>query len=187
MDETIQQQIDEVRTSKAANDAFHPSHEAALQTLSRLYAAQYPEEGETVASEEVEAATKDAEALKEATLPVDDPEQAAIQEALKPLKEAWKGDYDKNIQAAQDLTGNLVKEYGLDAAEVFDQIGNSPLVIRNLYAWSRGQPGDNLTPAEAKEVIQLLQKTDAYKSGASRTSEMVQQIVTALYNIAYSE
>jgi hypothetical protein len=79
----------------------------------------------------------------------------------------------------------MTREMGVDVAEVFDVIGNSPLVIKNLYAWSRGEAGDNLTADEAKEVIQLLQRTDAYKSGASRTSETVQQIVQALYEIAY--
>jgi hypothetical protein len=167
MDETIQQQIDTIHTSEAYNNAFHPSHEKAMETISRLYASLYPEEGQTVAPKEVEGATKEAEALKEETLKVDDPEQAAIQEALQPLKDEWRGDYDCNIESAQGMTANLVKEYGIDSAEVFDVIGNHPLVVKNLYEWSQGRPGTDLTAAEAKEVIQLLQNTDAYRSGAT--------------------
>jgi hypothetical protein len=186
METNIQEQINEIRNSEAYTNAFHPSHEQALQTISKLYAVQFPEEGETVAPEEVEGTIKDAEALKEETLKVDDPEQAAIQEALAPLKQEWGSNYDANLQSAQEMTGALVKDYVIEGAEVLDVIGNHPLVIRNLYEWSQGRPGTNLTAAEAKEVIQLLQKTDAYKSGASRTSETVQQIVQALYQIAYS-
>jgi hypothetical protein len=183
----VQQQINDVRASEAYTNAFHPSHEAALQTISRLYATQFPEDGEAVAPEEVEGVTKDAEALKEASLKVDDPEQAAIEESLRPLKDEWKGDYDRNVEAAQGLTASLVKDYGIDAAEVFDVIGNHPLIVKNLFEWSQGRPGSELTAAEAKEVIQLLQRTDAYKSGASRTSETVQQITQALYQIAYRD
>jgi cytoskeletal protein RodZ len=186
MDESpIRQQIDEIRTSPAYQDNLPPSHPQALDTISKLYAMAYPEPGETVAPEEVEGTTKEVEALKESTLKVDDPEAAKIQEDLQPLREEWKVDYDKNVEVAQSMTANLVKEYGVDAAEVMDVIGNHALVIKNMFEWSKGRPGSELTPAEAKEVIQLLQKTEAYQRGSSRTSDTIQQIVAALYTIAY--
>jgi hypothetical protein len=182
----VRQQIDEIRTSEAYRNWEHPSHEAALRTIAALYSQEYRSEDEPPpAPEEVEGTLEEAQALKETSLKVDDPEAAKIQEDLQPLKEAWGTDYQRNIEAAQGVTSNLVREYGISAAEVFDTIGDNALVIRNLYAWSRGEAGDNLTADEAKEVIQLLQRTDAYKSGASRTSETVQQIVQALYEIAY--
>jgi hypothetical protein len=182
----IRQEIDRLRASEALKNPLHPSHPKALDTLSKLYSQEYREPDDPPpAAEEIEATKAEVNEVEVEALKVDDPAQAAIEESLKPLKESWGAAYEENVKSAQDLTANLVKEYGIDSAEVFDQIGNSPLVIRNLYAWSRGEPGDNLTADEAKEVIQLLQRTDAYKSGASRTSETVQQIVQALYEIAY--
>jgi hypothetical protein len=181
----VQQQINEVRASEAYTNAFHPSHEAALQTISRLYAAQFPEEGEAVAPEEVEGVTKEAEALKEASLKVDDPEQAAIQEALKPLKEEWGSAYESNLTAAQGLVEHLGREMGLDAVEVFDHIGSHPAVIKACYEWSQGRDGGEIPAETAKEIIALIQKSHVYQAGISQTSEVLRNVMAALYNIAY--
>jgi hypothetical protein len=184
----IRQQIDEIRGSEAYTDAFHPSHLQALDTISKLYAAEYKEPAAPPPSpEDIERLKADANAVKVEALKVDNPEQAAIEAALQPLKEDWGPAYEANIQAAQGLVEHMTRKLGVEVAEVFDTIGNSPRVIRALYSWSRGEDGGELTVEDAKEVISLLQKTDAYKSGASRTSETVQQIVQALYQIAYQQ
>jgi hypothetical protein len=184
----VRGEIDRLRSSEAIKNVMHPSHEQALSTLSKLYAQEYPEpDADPVKPEEVEATKADANAVKVEALKVDDPEQAAIQEALAPLKSEWGTNYEANIEAAQGLVEHMTREMGVEVAAVFDTIGNSPLIVKNLFEWSQGRPGQDLSSAEAKEVIQLLQRTDAYKSGASRTSETVQQIVQALYQIAYQQ
>jgi hypothetical protein len=182
----IQQQITEIRGSKAYLDNMHPSHEKAMETISKLYAAEYKDPDEEPAPPEVveglkaEVSEVQAEALK-----VDDPEQAKIQEALQPLKDEWKGDYDKNIAAAQGVVAHMTREMGTDVAEVFDTIGNSPRVIRALYEWSQGRDGGDLTPDDAKEVIGLIQKSEVYQRGISHTSEVLRNVMAALYQAAY--
>jgi hypothetical protein len=83
----VRQQIDELRQSKAFTDQWHPSHLQALDTLSKLYSQEYKSEDEPPPTpEDVEGTIKEAQALREDTLKIDNPEKAAIEAALQPLK-----------------------------------------------------------------------------------------------------
>jgi chemotaxis regulatin CheY-phosphate phosphatase CheZ len=178
--EVARAEIDRLRGSDEVKNVMHPSHERALQSLAEMYAKAHPEP-----SEEVEGATKEASEVHENAIETDDPEQAAIQEALQPLRDEWRGDFDKNIAAAQGLVEHMTKEMGTDVAEVFDTIGNSPRVIRALYDWSQGRDGGDLTPDDAKAIIGLIQKSEVYQRGISQTSEVLRNVMAALYQAAY--
>jgi hypothetical protein len=180
----IRQQINEIRSSKAFLDNFHPSHEKAMETISKLYAQEYPEP-ETEQPEESEGLKAEAREVQAEALKVDDPEQAAIQEALQPLRDEWKGDYDRNIQAAQGLVEHLTREMGMEAVELFDDIGSHPTVIKACYEWSQGRDGGDLSPEQAKDLIALIQKSRVYQSGISETSEVLRNAMQALYTVAY--
>jgi hypothetical protein len=92
-----------------------------METISKLYAQEYKDpEDEPAKPEEIEGLKAEANEVAAEALTVDDPEQAAIQEALKPLKEEWGSAYESNLTAAQGLVEHFEREMGLDAVEVFD-------------------------------------------------------------------
>jgi hypothetical protein len=182
----VRGEIDRLRSSEAIKNVMHPSHEQALSTLSKLYAQEYPEpDADPPKPEEVEATKGEAEAVHEEALKVDDPEAAAVQEALKPLKEEWGASYESNVTAAQGLVENLTKEMGMEAVELFDDIGSHPTVIKACFEWSQGRDGGELSPEQAKEVIALIQKSRVYQAGISQTSEVLRNVMAALYEVAY--
>jgi len=182
----IRQQINEIRSSKAYQDNLHPSHEDAMRTIADLYSREFPEpDAPLPSSEEVEGTLKEAQALRDDMIKVDDPVAAKIQEALQPLREEWKGDFEKNVTAAQGLVEHLAREMGLEAIELFDDIGSDATIIRVCYEWSQGRDGGDVSPDEAKRLIGLIQKSRVYQAGSSQTSEVLRNVVAALYTVAY--
>jgi hypothetical protein len=182
----IRAEIDRLRSSQAVNNPFHASHHKALETLSKLYSSEYREsDAEPPSPEEVEGLKAEANEVQAEAQRIDNPEQVAIDAALQPLKEEWKGDYDKNIQAAQGLVEHLGREMGLEAVELFDDIGSHPTVIKACYEWLQGRDGGDLSPDQAKEVIALIQKSRVYQAGISQTSEVLRNVMAALYEAAY--
>jgi hypothetical protein len=176
----IRQQIEEIRGSKAYLDNLHPSHEAAMKTIADLYSREFPEpDADPPKPEEVEGTLKDAQEVQADALKVDDPEQAKIQEALAPLKSEWGTNYEANIEAAQGLVAQMTREMGLEAVELFDDIGNHPTVIKACFEWSQGRDGGELSAEQAKEVIALIQKSGVYQRGISQTSEVLRNVMAA--------
>jgi hypothetical protein len=182
----VRQEIDRLRASEALKNPFHPSHPKALETLSKLYSQEYREPDDPPPSaEEIEATKAEAREVQAEALKVDDPEAAKLQEELQPLREEWGSNYDNNVKAAQGLVEHLGREMGLEAVELFDDIGSHPTVIKACYEWSQGRDGGDLSPEQAKEVIALIQKSRVYQSGISETSEVLRNAMQALYTVAY--
>jgi hypothetical protein len=182
----IRQEIDRLRASDALKSPLHPSHPQALKTLADLYSAEFPEEGsEAPSAEEVEDLKAEAKSVEEEALKVDDPEAAKVQEALQPLRDEWGSAYESNLTTAQGLVEHLGREMGLDAVEVFDHIGSHPAVIKACFEWSQGRDGGEIPAETAKEIIALIQKSHVYQAGISQTSEVLRNVMQALYAVTY--
>jgi hypothetical protein len=180
----IRAEIDRLRASEALKSPLHPSHEAALTTLSRLYAAEYKED-EPAKSEEVEA-TK---AVHQDALKVDNPQEAAEQAALQPLRQEWAGQWDANIEAAQGVVESLSKDLGYDVADFLEdsRLGSHPTVIKSMWSWSRGEPGPDISAAEARSILDMARKSELYQKGDSRARDTLLDVVQALYRVVHPE
>jgi hypothetical protein len=74
----IREEIDRLRASEALKNPFHPSHQKALETLSKLYSQEYREPDDPPPSaEEIEATKAEAHEVQAEGQRIDNPEAYA--------------------------------------------------------------------------------------------------------------
>jgi hypothetical protein len=185
----IRQQINEVRSSKAYTDQWHPSHLQALDTLSRLYSQEYPDP-EAPPEQPTEPKAEATDPKAEET-PEEDPfgVPATEMEGLKDLRSEWGADFDRNLAQAQGLAAEFAKTYGNEFVGWLEtsRAGSNPLIIKAFRSWAVGEPGPEVLAAEARELVKVLRAGEYYGRGNSRMHDVLHNIVTKLYELGYSE
>jgi hypothetical protein len=126
----VRLEIDRLRGSKAVTDPFHPSHEAALRTLSELYSQAYPEvemPSETP-TEVVGERPSEPHAKIDA---LDNPLTPEEGQAIASLQQEWGSSWQANVEAAQGVVESLSKDLGADVADFLEdsRLGSHPIVI----------------------------------------------------------
>lgn len=81
--------------------------------------------------------------------------------AVASLKEAWKGDYDKNIQDSFRVVSRIGQTAGFTPEEVDAAIGNNPVAIR-MFASLAAEMREDQTPASANGSIGSGDTADSY-------------------------
>jgi hypothetical protein len=181
----IQVEIDRVRASDELKNVMHPSHERALQTLSELYARLHPEPvEEPVENPEVVEPTQQ-------TLKVEDIDavpQAEL-DGLAPLREEWGSSFDSNLQQAQSLAGRFSQEYGSEFDDWLEdsRAGSHPLVVKAFASWAKGEAGPDVSPQQARELIEVLRSGTYYGRADSKMHDVLHSVITKLFEIAYPD
>jgi hypothetical protein len=105
------------------------------------------------------------------------------------LKQEWAGQWEANVTAAQGMVESLSKGLAYDVADFLEdsRLGSHPTVVRAMYAWSRGEPGPDVSPAEAKAILDMARKSDLYQKGDSRARDTLLDVVQALYRVVHPE
>jgi hypothetical protein len=182
----IRAEIDRLRSSEEVTNAFHPSHEKALETLSKLYSQEYPD-AEPVNPED---ATK-AEAVHEVGKvdALDNPLTLEEGQALTSLQQEWGASWQANVEAAQGVAESLSKDLGMDVFDFLEdsRLGSHPTVVRAMFEWSQGRPGPDVTPAEAKAILDMARQSDLYLKGSSKARDTLLDVVSALYRVVHPE
>jgi hypothetical protein len=189
-DNPIRAELDTLIRSPSYLDPFHADNEKARATAEKLYATLYKDEGEPPAtSEVVEGATKEAQALQQEAQRIDNPEAYAEEQALQPLRQEWAEQWDANVEAAQGMVESLSKGLAYDVADFLEgsRLGSHPIVIKAMYAWSRGEPGPDISPAEARAILDMARKSDLYQKGDSRARDTLLDVVSALHRVVHPE
>jgi hypothetical protein len=183
----IRQQIDEIRSSKAFLDNMHPSHEKAMETISKLYAQEYPEV-ETPTEQPTETLANPTSKV-ESVGQVDNPLTPEEGQALTSLQQEWGASWQANVEAAQGVAESLSKDLGMDVFDFLEdsRLGSHPTVVRAMFEWSQGRPGPDVTPAEAKAILDMARKSDLYLKGDSRARDTLLDVVSALYRVVHPE
>jgi hypothetical protein len=186
VDETIQAQITDLRNSDEIKNAFHPSHEAALKTLSELYSRGYPE-----ATPEATPTAEQPTPEQPTAEPTPDPlavPQAEL-DGLDGLRSEWGSEFDANLQQAQNLAGEFAKTYGNEFVDWMEEsrAGSHPLIVKSFAAWAKGESGPDVSPTEARELIEVLRGGTYYAKGNSRMHDVLHQVISKLYEIGYTE
>jgi hypothetical protein len=182
----VRQQINEIRASKAYLDNMHPSHEEALQTISRLYAVEYPDpEPETPT--ETPSETRSEPTPEAADDPLGVP--PAEMEGLQDLRSEWGTNFDQNLQQAQGLAGEFAKTYGNEFVDWMEtsRAGSNPLIIKAFRSWAVGEPGPEVTPSEARELIKVLRAGTYYGRADSKMHDVLHAVIMKLYELGYNE
>jgi hypothetical protein len=189
-DNPIRAELDTLIRSPSYLDPFHADNEKARATAEKLYATLYKDEGEPPAtSEVVEGATKEAQALQQEAQRIDNPEAYAEEQALQPLRQEWAEQWDANVEAAQGMVESLSKDLAYDVADFLEdsRLGSHPIVIKAMYAWSRGERGPDISPAEARAILDMARKSDLYQKGDSRARDTLLDVVSALHRVVHPE
>jgi hypothetical protein len=56
-----------------------------------------------------------------------------------------------------------------------------------MYAWSRGEPGPDISAAEAKAILDMARKSELFQKGDSRARDTLLDVVQALYSVVHPE
>jgi hypothetical protein len=113
----------------------------------------------------------------------------AARAASDSLKAEWGSSWEANLTAAQGMVDNLSKDLGYDVADFLEdsRLGSHPIVVKAMAAWSRGEPGPEVSPAEARAIIDMAMKSDLYRKGDSRARDTLLDVVQALYRVVHPE
>jgi hypothetical protein len=186
----IRAELDTLIKSPAYLDPFHADNEKARATAQKLYATLYKDEGEEPAPlEEVEGTLEEAQEVQREVGRIDNPEAYAEEQAIAPLKAEWGADWEANVTAAQGMVESLSKDLGYDVSDFLEdsRLGSHPIVIKAMYAWSRGEPGPDISAAEANAILAMVRKSDLYQKGDSRARDTLLDVVQALYRVVHPE
>jgi hypothetical protein len=180
-------EIETLRGSDEIKQVMHPSHDAALRTLADLYSRAYPSEEEAPPETEPNAEEPKVEVSTEPT--EEDPfgVPAAEMEGLSGLRSEWRDDFDRNLAQAQGLAAEYAKSFGSEFVEWLEtsRAGSHPLIIKSFRSWAVGEPGPEVSPSEARELIQILRAGEYYGKGNSKMHDVLKDVVGRLYEIGY--
>jgi hypothetical protein len=180
----IWSEIDSILQSDSYRNAFSPDHPATQEKVQALYSKLYPEEG---------GEPEQPRETPSATLPTPDaldspltPEEA---QHISPLQQEWGSNWQANVEAAQGVVESLSKDLGTDVADFLEdsRLGSHPIVIKAMYAWSRSEPGPDISAAEAKAILDMARKSELFQKGDSRARDTLLDVVQALYSVVHPE
>jgi hypothetical protein len=182
-------EIEKLRSSDEVKNVMHPSHERALQSLAEMYAKAHPE---PVEEQPTEPKAEETDPKAEPTEPAEEDPfgvPATEMEGLKDLRSEWGADFDRNLAQAQGLAAEFAKTYGNEFVGWLEtsRAGSNPLIIKAFRSWAVGEPGPEVSAAEARELVKVLRAGEYYGRGNSRMHDVLHNIVTKLYELGYSE
>lgn len=111
----------------------------------------------------------------------------ANETAVQELKDAWKGEYDGNLNKAMAFAERNYSK------EVIDKFGNDPDFIKNtleLHNKTSGDRIDNIsgqvkqTPSDLRAEAVTLMKSDDYQNPMSPSHNTIKEKVRGLYKLA---
>jgi hypothetical protein len=181
-------EIEKLRNSDEVKQVMHPSHDRALQSLAEMYARAHPEPEEAQPTEP--------KAEETPTEPTPEPTEedpfgvpAAEMDNLQDLRSEWGSDFDRNLAQAQGLAAEYAKSFGNEFVEWLEtsRAGSHPLIIKSFRSWAVGEPGPEVTPSEARELIKVLRSGEYYGRGNSKMHDVLKDVVGRLYEIGFAE
>jgi hypothetical protein len=183
-------EIEKLRSSEEVKNVMHPSHERALQSLAEMYAKAHPE---PVEEQPTPTEPKETEPTAEPTTPKEEVDPLGVPEAelqgLDGLRQEWGSEFDTRLQQAQGVAAEFTRQYGDEFVGWLEtsRAGSNPLIIKAFSAWAVGEPGPEVTPSEARELVKVLRAGEYYGRGNSRMHEVLHNVITKLYQIGFEE
>jgi hypothetical protein len=178
----LRAELDTLIRSPEYRDPFHKNYQATQEKVQGLYSRLYPKTTEAPGETGPEQQTKQPHA----------PQQfegvpATEVETVADLKREWGSSWEANVAAAQGVVQQLNRTIGFDVEDFLEDsgLGSHPLVLRAMLAWSRGEPGPEVSVEQAQALLAMATKTEIYRSGFGKTRDAVLDLVQGLYSIVY--